>query len=834
MRFLWPWALTLLLLPLGLFLFSLLRERRLLGRTLTLTLVILALSQPEAGFRRTQEEVIFVVDRSGSVGDKAVSAFWDLAAVAWGQGVYGGVVVFAGLPAVVKTPGPGLPKTLETPVSLEPGRTDLGAALDLALALLPGRGQLVLLSDGRDTEGNLWAAVERARSRNIPIQIFPLGLRDPVRLLSFTGPGKIPPGKAELSAQILAAEEIDVRAVLTANGVPFLVRDLHLAPGLHEERFQVELLEAGTFVFTLILEVSNDPLPENNRLSWAVAVGEVAPVLVVGEGESAVESLLQWAGLPFRRVPALGLSDLAQTNLVILDDFPLGLLGPGAAEALGAFVRAGGGLWAILGRRALSGYAGSLEEILPVTFAVPQAYQEATAAVVFVLDRSASMAGRAGSTTKLELLKDAIAAAMEWIPNEDWLGAVAFDRNPFWLAFLGPASTTKPLLFSALAGLSPSGGTDLWPAVQLALAALADVPARIRHIILVSDGKTVRENRDYQGLCRALAQSGMGLTAIAIGPDADLEILSSLAKAGGGEVHLLRDPAELQAVLVQETKKALRPRFVEGEFSLVPGPAAGELSNVTWPSLYGYSLTFPKPTGEVALLTSLGDPFLVFGRLGLGTVAVLTSDLRGVWSRDLLASPALSMLFAHILGRVWSEKSPVDVRWEEGKKGVRIQLDVEEGGRWVNGLRFSGTLMGPRDTFSLTFVQVGPGRYEAEIPALAEGIYLLSFAEENGRYAGTVFLPLPYPREFAEVGPDETTFATIAKATGGVVLEDEELPGLSGERREWVALWPFLLWAGAGSFLLDLALRKLSLGRFGRARKAPGPKANFGAPLPQG
>lgn len=816
MRFLSPWALFLLVLPLGLGIFAARREHSLFGRALTLTILIFAISQPELSLRRAQEEVILVVDRSASVGNSGEQAFWELARTIAEREAKLGVVVFAGNPAVVRIPSPGVPRGLETVVSLEQERSDLGAALDLACALLRESGQIVLISDGRDTEGKLWGAVSRIRARGIPIQVFPVGISDAAQILSLRGPSRAPPGEVQFALSISAKREVSATLRVFVNGALMEAHELALLPGIHEELFALHFSDPGVYWLDFSLVVPDDPCPQNNQFSWVLTVGDIPPILVVGEGESAVDSLLIGAGLPFRRVPSFGLENLSSISVVILDDYPLGLLGPNMVEGLRAFLAQGGGLWLIQGRQALTGYAGAVEEILPVTFSVPQAFQEAQVAIVFVLDRSASMAGRAGSVAKIELLKEAAAAAAELVPDQHWLGAIAFDRSPVWLASLAPASQAKPWFFSALAGLTPSGGTDLWPAVELALTALSQVPARVRHIILVSDGKTVREGRNFQVLYDEVKESGVGFTAIAIGPDADLEILSGLAEAGGGQVLALLDPTELRAVLVQETRKALRPRFLQGEFAVIPGPAAGSLARVDFPKLFGYSLTFPKPTGEVALLSSLGDPLLVFGRLGLGQVAVLNTDLRGMWSKDWVNSPVLSETFAEIFSRVWSERQAVEVSWERKASALRITLDVAQGGRWVQGLKFSGTLSSPNKLFSVSFKQTAPGRYETEVPLLSAGVYLLSFSEELGRFGGTAVIPVPYSPEFTEVGADMVTLQTITKLTGGVILEDEELPTLKGERREWVQLWPALLWAGAGSFLLDLGWRKFRRLRGGR------------------
>ncbi len=807
MRFLFPWALFFLVFPLGLALWV--RHGRAWSRALTLALLVVAAAQPELALREKRERVVLVVDRSASVAEAGEETFWELARNVTQRGGELGAVVFAGLPAVAQLPRAALPPTLRVPADLDPTHTDLGAALDLALALLEDSGQIVIISDGRATGGDTAAAVLRARANRIPIHAFPVGRTDPLRLVSLSGPTRIPPGNFELRAQVLAERETLVRLVLWVNGQEKESRTREYPPGLHEERFFLQASEPGTHWLTVQLMDENDPIPENNSLSWVVTVGDPPAILVVGQGGSATAQLLAQAGLPYRVREILMPTDLAHASLVILDDYPLGQLGPGTVEALRAWVSQGGSLVVVQGRQALTGYVGPLEEVLPVTYAVPQRYQEATAAIVFVLDRSASMSGRAGEVLKIDLLKDAAAAAAELIPEEDWVGVLAFDRSPFWLTLPGPARETKPAVFTALAGLTPSGGTDLWPAVEEALAALASVPARIRHILLISDGKTLREGRDFQLLYAQVRESGVGLTSLAIGPDADLEVLSGLAAAGGGEMYVLPDPRQLPAVLVQETKRALRPRFLEGQFAALPGPAGAEFAELALPPLLGYALTFPKPTAEVALLSSLGDPLLAFGRLGSGKIAVFNADLAGIWTKEWFVSPSLGPFFALVLSRTWSEREPVEIHWSLEGESLRVFLDVDQGGRWVHGLRFKGTLGSGVAETVLMFAQTGPGRYEAVVPWPAPGAYVVAVSDEGGQYWGSAVIPVPYPSEYAAFGPDGEALRTVTQLTGGRILEDEEIPVLAGEKRIWVSLWPWALWASAAGFLADLTLRKL-------------------------
>jgi len=809
MRFEVPLALFLLL-PIGLFgLLALRRAPAHEGRALTLILIALALAQPELALRRERETVYLLVDRSESVDEAAQVGVDQALSLLSGQ-VDVGVIEFACEAQVVRLPAP-LPLGELPPAPLSPWGTDIAAAVDLALALLPeGPARLILISDGRDTQGDPLGAMVRARERGVPVYALPVGQKDGVWVASFEAPERVPEGGLELEVVAAAAKSTDARILLIRDGEEVHVEDLSLSPGLTHVRLFDLPPGAGVHEYTVLIEAEDDPILENNLLHRAVVVGDSPPVLLVGGEPSALDDWFSAAGLGIRRVPTLSPAELGEARLVMLDNYPLFGLSPTTLAALRGFVAGGGGLLAVLGRRAVERYVGAAEELLPVSFSVPQGMQEATVAIVFVLDRSASMAGRSGTMRKIDLLKEAVAQAVEVMRPEDLVAAVAFDRYPHWLTRPGPVKDTEESLYLALRALTPSGGTDLYPAVEEALASLEGVEARLRHILLVSDGRTVREGRDFSLLYRKVKDSGVGLTAIAVGEAPDTEVLSGLAQAAGGELLLLPDVGELPRVLIQETERVVRPRFVEDKIDVHLGPAAPALglAGLSLPPLFGYTLTFPKPTAEVALVSGQADPILALWQLGLGRVAVLTTDLSGGWSRAWLTSPELSQLLSRLVEALWPKCEPVQASWEEEAGGIVVTVDVAAGGRWVNGISLSGELLGAGGRWRLDFRQVGPGRYRGRAPLPPAGAYLLVLSEPEGRYGGTFPLSLPYPAELASFGPDYEALARLGKLTGGGLVTDELLPEPPGTGRRWLPLARPLLWAAGCAFLLDLLLRK--------------------------
>jgi hypothetical protein len=138
----------------------------------------------------------------------------------------------------------------------------------------------------------------------------------------------------------------------------------------------------------------------------------------------------------------------------------------------------------------------------------------------------------------------------------------------------------------------------------------------MKHVLLFSDGKTVDEYRDFDGLfARLEGQKEITLSAIAIGRTPNLPLLSQLVQAGHGTLYTASDFSALPKISMQATERLSRSRFTTGKIA-VDGPLAeGELQPL--PPLHGYALTYPKPTAQV-LLWAGGTRFLPAGALGWG------------------------------------------------------------------------------------------------------------------------------------------------------------------------------------------------------------------------
>ena len=116
--------------------------------------------------------------------------------------------------------------------------------------------------------------------------------------------------------------------------------------------------------------------------------------------------------------------------------------------------------------------------------------------MVLVIDVSGSMAGGPGAS-KMDLAKEAAIRATEFLGEQDQLGILAFDDSNKWLQ--EPTFLTDPQAVQVLIGtLSPGGGTSIFPAVEAAYFSLLPLEAKVKHIILLTDGLST--GGDYETL----------------------------------------------------------------------------------------------------------------------------------------------------------------------------------------------------------------------------------------------------------------------------------------------------------------------------------------------
>ena len=784
--------------------------------------LIVALAGPELRQEERQENVYILLDRSPSVTVAVAEGEVEdaLASVrAANPGRRFGTVTFASR-AIISDPlsDEPVPFALVSESGGLGARTDLAPAVSLALAALSGGGanQIVLASDGRITDG-LLEAVSAARAANVPISALPLGhvVGADASLARLEIPARV-----EVSRPFQVV--VSVESSTSGEAILALYRDGELVSStpisLEDKvsRFQIldTLTSTGAHTYRAAVKRPGDPIPENDSLSAFTQTEAHPPLLVVSPGGSgALVALLAASGKTYTASPVVPpIEELADYREILLTGLPLSGLAPDDIETLRSFVTdLGGGLLVAEGETELRGSrGGGIEELLPVSYTLPQQAEQASLAVVYLLDRSASMLGHAEGAVKIDVVKEAAAASVNLLDPDVLAGVIAFDRNFRWLRPVARVLDGREI-YESLRTLEASGGTDIYYPTVAALDALEQVSARVKHILILSDGKTVDEVRDWDDLfARLEAQRDVHLSVIAVGPQPNRPLLDRLAEAGHGSVYVAADFSTLPQVSMEATQHLSRSRFVTQETPVAGPLAAGDLAAI--PPLQGYALTYPRPTAEV-LLSAGNDPVLARWRLGLGRAGVLNTDLAGMWSRDWLSWSRAPLLLEAVLGSVEAETRVAQglrPSAEVGKSGVRVRVEARESdGTFADFLDLETVLL-PGGT-ATPLRQTSVGLYEATLPALGEGGYALRVVDRTRDRVALLPLSVPYPEEYRQTGVDEATLRAVARATGGRLLVDEILPELSPASAglSYAPIHQQALLLSLALFLLELGRRKL-------------------------
>lgn len=749
-----------------------------------------------------------------------------------------GLLTFAGEPAWEFFPQPDPPRA-ELALPASRAETNIQTALEAALGAVRDGAQarLVLISDGNENAGDALSLLPMLKARRLeiwplPVQIDRGGAEVAVSALEL--PREVARGsQVEIRAAVESLSPVSARVRLFRDGRLRGEKQVLLASGTNHVEFSERLDEPGVHRFEVLVEAERDTLAENNLLQNVVQVRGPPRALYLhspANEERHFARLLTTQGFAVTSAAAerarLGLAELAGFDLVVLDDVPAYELGQARMEALERYVRDLGGGLIVLGGPQSYGAGGywktPLERVLPVEVRPPSRVDLPQVAILFVLDKSGSMGAGPEGGSKLELAKSAALAAADLLNPEDQVGILTFDASWEWLLPFRPVGKGE-WVYEKLATLQSEGGTDLYKALVEAFRAFKAQKAAVKHLLILSDGLT--DKVDFDSLLRSMTSAGITVSTVAIGRDADVELMRSIAKAGKGRSYFTADAANIPHIFTSEALLTARNLIVEKAVQ-PQGAASGPLRGLrldSVPPLRGYILTHSKPTA--AILMRVGeDPLLASWRYGLGQVVAYTSDISGRWGREWLEWAELPRWSGQLARSVAKRPAEGTVRSEVSLRARRAKLRVDllaEDGGFVNQLPLRGVLTGGSSRREIAFEQTAPGRYEGQLPEVEQGIHFVSLYDGTGgpaqsRLLASIPLVAGYPEEYRQIKTNARFLSHLAEGTGGRMIDHERLgqsvqalltpsPDQGYSRRE---LWHEIAGAALLLLLADLAARR--------------------------
>jgi uncharacterized membrane protein len=807
-------------------------------RTTILAALVLALSGVQVVRAVSDTAVVFLIDGSDSVApsqrERAI-AYVNAAIAAAQPQDQAAVVVFGADAAVERAPAPPAPlRGLTSAVAAS--RTDIADAIQLGLALFPADAQkrLVLLSDGGENQGRAADAARLAALRGVPISVVPLANdRGPdVLITALNAPPAARDGQeVPLSISIESGVAGPARVEIFADGQLVAASDIALAVGRNSFEVNVPAGEAGFRRFEARITAPADTQALNNSAAAFTAIEGPPRVLLVTSADDRAAPLraaLEAAGI---RVDTVGPAQtpgepaaLRQYAAVFLVDVLADSVPSGTQRALASYVRDQGGGLAMIGGEQSFGAGGwrrtAVADLLPVELDPPNIEQRPDLALALVIDRSGSMSETAGpGRTKLDLAKDAVFLATRGLAASDQIGVFVFDDIAQEVL---PLQTLPELLAveEALSQVSLGGGTNIRAGIELAAPALASADARVKHLILLTDGL---DSENYSDLIDGLREQDTTVTIVSIGENANPS-LEQLSQRGGGAFYRVTRAQDVPEIFLRETVRVAGRDIVEGQISPLVALAAPPIRDLGGlPPLLGYNATARREAARTLLVTPDTSPLLAVWQVGLGRTLAWTSDLKAQWAGDWIAWESFPRFAAGLVDTLQPPQTGGRLALEARAEGGQAVLDLfvtAEDGSPSEAAAIDGRLVAPAGQSSaLTFTQVGLGRYRAVTAADVPGVYLAQVAalDNGGEPIGTVSggVVVSYSPEYGTAGSSAALLGDLPALTGGQSAPaPESLFGPTEQRvgRVTEVALP-LLWLALALLPLDIALRRLFIRR---------------------
>jgi len=813
-----------------------------------------------SGKNESKREIsaVFLVDMSDSITWEGKEWMWNYVKGLSGSlddKIKKGVVVFGGESKVIT---PELTEDLElekllgsiTESNISTDRTDIASGIMAAVGIIPEDSSkiVILLTDGNQNLGEVERAALMAAGNDV--KVFVASPPDVQKA------GEILIKKVVVPKEINEGEMINIKVVienrndravkgdLTLHNKDAVLKewDTEFKSGISVFEVPYKSEEKGFIKFNANLDVEDDGLDldkENNSKFAFVNVTDKTRLLYINGAKNQkmyLPDALEDKTIDVEiknpdQIPKT-LQEYIKYDSIIFSNVSRDSISDEQMTLIEKYVKDyGGGFVMTCGTNitAEGGYSGTkIEEILPVKIIggdPPKKEKKSRLSLILIIDKSGSMLGK-----KMLFAKKASIELLKQLKPSDNFGIVAFDTSPYTIVELKSNEAAKKEIIRKLSMLNADGGTDIFPAMDMAYRQIRQKNSKVNHVILLSDGNTKSIYYHYNKMITKFQQAHITVSTIALGTWlVNTKLLEDIAKKTKGQFYQISDIIRLPRLIVKDSEFFVsQSDFHEEHFYPQINQESQILKGIydkQFPPLKGHTIIEAKENVEVPLVTNImgkTDPILADWRYGLGKVVIYASDANARWSSKWINWAMFNKFWSQVVR--WSmrdiSKANYDIKIKSNDDTVSLQ--IESSSLLEDGTKLAVSIISPDyagNGQDLLMKQVAPKRFISELKDVDPGTYNLKISRtRDGKVIDfkTKGLLVPEkivtkPLEYAVQGNNTTQLKNIAEITGGkynpkkedITVEEEEIIIFKSLAGILIPLALFL-------FIIDIAVRKFN------------------------
>nr|WP_206700594.1 VWA domain-containing protein [Lysinibacillus sphaericus] len=795
-------------------------------RIVAICCLVFALAGPYILLPVKEEQVLFLVDRSASMNgtDDEMVNFIAESLQSKKDEQLAGIYSFSSTLQTEAMLSNALKEVPKFTTIKATDQTNIEQSLQLASGIVDPKKatRLVLLTDGNETKGDALEFASKFKGSNSSVDVvsFNKPVAKDVSLKSFVTPQVAYAGEQQQLVTEIHATVAERGELLLYENDQLIHREtVELAEGSNIFTYKHAAMAEGLVKYEALVQVDQDAILENNKLTSITMVQSEPHLLIVNgyETPSPIAAALGNQSISYDVVDAKSLpnelSSYLQYNAIIFDNVPGHLVGEAKMTVIEQAVKNFGVGFTMVGGENSFGLGGyfktPIETLLPVEMEIKGKEQLPSLGLAIVLDRSGSMSG-----AKLELAKEAAARSVEMLRDEDTLGFIAFDDRPWEIIETGPLGNKEEAVDMILS-VTPGGGTEIYGSLAKAYENLADLKLQRKHIILLTDGQSQPGN--YEDLIAQGKENGITLSTVAIGQDADANLLEALSEMGSGRFYDVIDEQTIPSILSRETAMISRTYIEDNPFypSIFNASGWNTLFANGVPKMNAYIGTTAKQGATVIAESEKEDPVLAEWQYGLGKTYAFTSDSTGKWTGDWARWQNWGTFWQTLISKMLPSYNDVayDVRLESDGSFVITDPTNEAAFLDIVAVNEAG------EELETQLEAISASQIRAVVQAEPGLIFFRIADEEQAIYQAG--LSVPYSAEYELRPVNDKLVKELTKQTGGSVLKEpsevfREFTKKGAERQN-IATW--LLLAGMLLFFIDITIRRFGWGFLTRSKK---------------